>query len=249
MNKETTIATQFNLMRLSAALLSVLLLIGLYTQPVQAQNEGRWYNVEVLVFKRQGNEATTSENWRNTIELAYPESYRYLKAATSGSFSLLPQNTHQLGGYNYTLRRDENYKVLFHKAWQQQMQGKDKSPAIILDGGNEVGDHKELEGYIKIHIARYLHLTTDLWLTTDSYEQFGDSEWPKIPLPPGTTSTKKSSTTSADGINQQFQPLDFAINTKPISTLRAQRRMRSKELHYIDHPLMGLLILITPIEK
>ena len=27
-----------------------------------------------------------------------------------------------------------------------------------------------------------------------------------------------------------------------------RRRMRSKELHYIDHPLMGMLVLITPLK-
>jgi len=31
--------------------------------------------------------------------------------------------------------------------------------------------------------------------------------------------------------------------------LRQSRRMRSKELHYFDHPLFGMLIMITPYEK
>ena len=30
--------------------------------------------------------------------------------------------------------------------------------------------------------------------------------------------------------------------------LRSKRRMRSKELHYIDHPMFGVLVLITPVE-
>jgi hypothetical protein len=28
-----------------------------------------------------------------------------------------------------------------------------------------------------------------------------------------------------------------------------RRRIRSKELHYLDHPVMGMLLLITPYEK
>ena len=31
--------------------------------------------------------------------------------------------------------------------------------------------------------------------------------------------------------------------------MQMHRRMRSKELHYIDHPLVGLLIQINPTEK
>jgi hypothetical protein len=30
--------------------------------------------------------------------------------------------------------------------------------------------------------------------------------------------------------------------------IKQRRRMRSNELHYIDHPLLGLLIKISPVE-
>ena len=30
--------------------------------------------------------------------------------------------------------------------------------------------------------------------------------------------------------------------------IKSQRRMRSKELHYIDHPLLGILVLVSPIK-
>jgi hypothetical protein len=31
--------------------------------------------------------------------------------------------------------------------------------------------------------------------------------------------------------------------------MRSHRRMRSKELHYLDHPKMGALVLISPVKK
>ena len=34
-----------------------------------------------------------------------------------------------------------------------------------------------------------------------------------------------------------------------ITTMRESRRMRSNELHYLDHPYLGLLILVTPLEE
>ena len=40
--------------------------------------------------------------------------------------------------------------------------------------------------------------------------------------------------------------LDEAVPTR--FRLRSKRRMRSKELHYVDHPLFGVLVLITPVE-
>ena len=31
--------------------------------------------------------------------------------------------------------------------------------------------------------------------------------------------------------------------------MKQSRRMRSKELHYIDHPMLGILVRVTPIEE
>lgn len=208
------------------------LLLFLLAFPASGQNEGKWYNVEVLIFKRQ-TASLASENWQSNLRLAYPQRYQYLQSSSAADFSLLPKDALQLGGYNYTLRRSEDYRVLFHKAWKQQMQGKSSAPGIIISGGNTVGsNHKELEGYIKIHIARYLHVITDLWFALDDN--------PLLPAKPG----------SASPITENGFANRYSGNNSDAAVARFQesRRMRSKELHYIDHPLGGVLVLITPIE-
>ena len=239
-------------------LLGLLILSPFSYSPAYSQNEGKWYDVEVLIFKRLDVDPLATENWRNNLELSYPTQYQYLQTDTEEeNFQLRPKEEHQLGGYIYTLQRNESYRVLYHQAWRQQMQGKEASPSIIVRGGEELGNNnqKELEGYIKIHIARYLHLTTDLWLTIARDEADEEVSWPLLPLPPGETVSATTVATSnqrpVDNINLSTLPLnyEFSINNQPISLLRERRRMRSKELHYIDHPLMGLLILITPIEQ
>lgn len=48
-------------------------------------------------------------------------------------------------------------------------------------------------------------------------------------------------------IEIQFLPED-ATNIKQTLSLQQSRRMRSKEVHYIDHPSIGVLIRILPIE-
>jgi hypothetical protein len=204
------------------------------------QNEGRWYNVEMLIFKRTGSDALTQETWRKDVKLAYPDQYQYLLAADSKNFGIQADNKLQLGAYAYTLRKSENYSVLFHRMWKQQMQNEKDSPAIIIDGGNAIGNHKEMEGYIKLHIGRYLHLTTDLWLTNTKTTELNinDTQWPTIPSQPRDTSTNANAYYTYNN-GSQF----------PVATFREHRRMRSNELHYIDHPLMGILLLITPIEN
>ncbi|MGH1440283.1 MAG: CsiV family protein [Cellvibrionaceae bacterium] len=208
-----------------------------------AQNEGRWYTVELLVFKRTGGEAFTEENWPSNIELSYPRFYQYLKSADSGNFSLRPSNTHKLGGFNYTLRKDNNYKVLTHKSWRQRMDRESKSPAIVISGGESIDGHRELEGTIKIHIARYLHVSTDLWLTQG--KEGSNLTWPVVPTKPGSSSSRSSNKDNSNDVSSA--QTSFNLRSYPVATLRERRRMRSKELHYIDHPLMGVLILFTPI--
>jgi len=214
----------------SAALLCIVFLFSIILSAnVLAQNEGRWYNVEIIVFKRLGNEAFSQENWPTNIDLSYPSFYQYLKSADSGNFSLLPESSHKLGGFNYTLRKDNNYRVLVHKSWRQRMDRESKSPAIIISGGETINGHKELEGSITIYIAKFLHVATDLWLTQTDKDS--NLMWPNVPERPSNSSTQSS----------------FNVTSYPVATLRERRRMRSKELHYIDHPLMGVLIQFTPI--
>jgi len=221
-----------NKIRFNSALLLVFF-VG-FSQPLYAQNQGRWYNVEVLIFKRLGKEADNSEYWPQDLTLQYPEKYRYISKTLSNKL-------HQLGGHSYSLNKSESYKVLFHKAWPQQMWDQKRSEALIIRGGENHGTHRELEGSIKIHIGRYLHLATDLWLSDYSGRNVTTSgeNWLRLPKLPGATSN-----TSGDDSS-------FVYTKTPsrVTVLREKRRMRSKEVHYIDHPLMGLLVIMTPIKE
>ncbi len=62
----------------------------------------------------------------------------------------------------------------------------------------------------------------------------------------------QSSSTPLDGTIQVsvkrylHVDLDLLLKTGRSYRLKTSRRMRSKEIHYIDHPMMGVLVLITP---
>ncbi|MDH5181365.1 MAG: CsiV family protein [Gammaproteobacteria bacterium] len=79
-----------------------------------------------------------------------------------------------------------------------------------------------LQGLIKIVLSRYLH--TDIELI---YK-------------------KASETGSVDRFDSGY--LDNRQGKNEVYYLKQNRRMRSKELHYIDHPVIGVLVKITPFE-
>mgnify|MGYP005998166605 CR=1 FL=1 len=92
---------------------------------VYAQNEGRWYQVELLIFKRNPAAINTNEIWRNDIELSYPSNTRYITETVDKS-------THEQGGHNSTLRLAKTNTVQCQNAWQQQLWRAEVWPASLL---------------------------------------------------------------------------------------------------------------------
>jgi hypothetical protein len=86
----------------------------------------------------------------------------------------------------------------------------------------------ELEGKITIALSRYLHTYVDLVLRR-----------PRLSADPVLNSAPEQAYLAAHAADTRI------LNNHP---LREHRRMRSKNLHYIDNPEFGVLVLITPYE-
>jgi len=84
----------------------------------------------------------------------------------------------------------------------------------------------ELEGKITIGLSRYLHAYTDLVLRR-----------PRLSIDPVTTNSAQNRTLAA------YSADTLILNNH---SLKERRRMRSKNLHYLDSPEFAMLILITP---
>lgn len=198
------------------------------------------------------------------VDLARSERYR------------LPSQERNLNAVQQRINGQAGYRVLFHEAWRQYITGEDRAPWILIDGGDAYGEHRELEGSININVSRYLHIITDLWFTEFQINT-GESrrQWPTLPENPlkrieRTSAAAESEFNSANslvtndlfnstGNNQSLDTpseldtlladfLDAPYMPRQIYTLDQRRRMRSTELHYLDHPRLGLLIKILPYE-
>ena len=92
----------------------------------------------------------------------------------------------------------------------------------------------ELEGKITIALARYLHTYVDLVLRR-----------PRL-----SRDTPATSTDQAQPETVASTPVDILADSRILNNhrLHEHRRMRSRNLHYLDNPEFSLLILITPYE-
>jgi hypothetical protein len=151
----------------------------------------------------------------------------------------------------------------------------------------------ELDGSIKIHLNRFLHISTDLYLRKPGKEEIEaidldlyspellssfsvDSNKPLFPLPEEKSTEasilsssfeeptenskpEQQPTTFSDNKSHQFswEIGDDFLETESEKiyverlfnyTLKQSRKVRSGELHFFDHPLLGLFIIIRPYE-
>jgi hypothetical protein len=86
----------------------------------------------------------------------------------------------------------------------------------------------ELEGKITVALSRYLHIYTDLVLRRP----------------------RRSADALANTASEDMFLATYSADTRILNnhSLKEHRRMRSKNLHYLDNPEFSMLILITPYE-
>ncbi|MCW8128213.1 CsiV family protein [Microbulbifer halophilus] len=242
--------------------LCAILLLALATAGAQAANyAGTTFEIEMIVFSHSGGMEQSRESWPATPRLQYPEKWVDFDSTKGDSLFLSPVAP-RLNNKVAALDRSGNYRVLFHKTWRQVLQQKHNSPAILISGGDTVGDHHRLEGSVTLSVSRYLHLSTDLWLNdfgndttrnTVNGPETGGVMLPRRPSAKVAAADEPAAPGSADS-GFRASSLNSAAVPAPayaqhVALLREERRMRSGELHYIDNPAFGVLIEVRTVEK
>jgi hypothetical protein len=234
-------------------------------QSTNTSNHEGLYQVEMIVFARKGD--SNQEHWPSNITLRYPGNWVELKSAEEGDttkdqFYILPANERMLNAQAQKLQRSGRAEVLFHNAWHQVITNKNNAKAVIINGGQTFGQHQSLEGSIRLSVATYLELQTNLWFSQFEINNGQEitRQWPQIPLAPNRVAAA-TNILSADSeleleralANDKAQRLESsaatdggAFITRNIILLQQERDMRSSEIHYIDHPVVGIIIQVTP---
>ena len=111
----------------------------------------RWFRVELVIFSRTND--STDEKWPNDLKLQYSPNLVQLidgKPGSSIPFKTLDDSQLNLRAHARSLARKKGYQLLFHEAWDQPVLSEKEAPAIMISAGKEFGNHKTLEGEIKL---------------------------------------------------------------------------------------------------
>lgn len=228
---------------------------------------------ETFFAEQQDNAQTTETNNADAPAaadsgIAIPATEQQLAEILAHQpFIQLPEAERGLNDTIAALARRNRQRILFHQAWRQPVT--EAPQAIVVEGGDSFDHDTELSGQIGVGVSRYLHFDTDLWMATfaQNFGQ-GDQGWPSLPVKPHLEQAQQEDSAfnfmasqNANGQGQDLWNQQVAIDntyqsilTKPyviseLAVLNQSRRMRSGEVHYIDHPKMGVMVLITPYEK
>ncbi|MBI1421899.1 MAG: hypothetical protein GC149_00450 [Gammaproteobacteria bacterium] len=254
--------------------LLVLLSFLMLAPSVRAEEAVRYYDIETIIFESLDPSARQSENWKSDINRQIPAVSIELNQPYPGAmppdydpkltFKTLPSSQFQLQQEEKLLTDTRQYRILLHTAWVQPGMGPDValpvhiqqsylaeapiSGTLVPGQGMPAANvplptaptqtRSTLDGYIKIILTRYLHADVDLVYTTG------------LPVNPQTATNNAATGAPASDATTAGTPID-SLTTQPapvIYRLLESRRMRSKELHYLDHPVLGMLVLITPYE-
>lgn len=226
--------------RITAALLlitSTLVLAEETDTPVLKE-----YDVEVIIFEDAHARYINSQTW----------DYQNPAKATDGDETVVDDldklSLDEIKAFDITqrspsilkteygrLKRSSEYNILLYAAWRQAGLGADK--AFDIDIAELTNNHKSkstslLNGTLKVVLKRYLHFYAKLDYQRET-----------------TFTIEQESPTSDEPATGEPLPVTETVTRLMHYPINAHRRMRSKELHYIDHPLVGILIQINPVEQ
>jgi len=227
------------------------------TWPSQAKDR---YQVEFIVFKYSQADTTTL-----IYENHSPKYYRTLSENYSGpqtfivsSFTPMTANQHSalspqdmvLGSALNKLSRSHETDVLTYSAWIQEIDDDATLAPVAIDiplpGYNPLlsgGGHR-LQGEITIRRSRYMHLAVDLSVSEFRRYLYNSTiDWLLDSSPIATYLI--------------LTPLDLLPETPTLPSreyinwsinLGQSRRIKDGEVHYIDHPLMGVVATIKKLK-
>ncbi len=215
-------------------LLAFLYLFCVFT-PAKAKPSS-YCRVELLIFKQNDQRAWRAERWRQASPLIASKRWIELRASanldtqsdhitiqikTSPLYRYLPASDHQLTELSTQIEKNGIGEILFHHSWYQSTNPSHTATVYLTN-------HQDLpsvlpwriSGTLLIRQHRYADLSLLLHFCTIDI-----SELP--PISP-----------------QQF--IGQTIPTPLCISLHQHRRTPFNQINYLDHPLFGVILLLTP---
>lgn len=247
--------------RIFHCLTAIALMLPLAILPAAGNERDDWYDIEIIVFEHKAGPGAAAELWtpdpgapavETAIEPAPPPGMLPPLLTESMPVADVRMPYRQLDASELRLERLHNrltvsgdYEPRLHLGWRQPANPDQpvRGVRVRMPEKMSVGDHQlpagalfidtravraplpraaVVDGVVSLQRSRFLHLSLDLLLLEPSLE------------------------TAETGLFSIFSRRE---SRQKVYRLQAQRRIRANEVHYFDHPVIGVLVQVTPHEE
>ncbi|MCG6938052.1 MAG: peptidoglycan binding protein CsiV [Gammaproteobacteria bacterium] len=232
-------------MKILATLLLIFITVG---QPYaetkdSAAEDLKDYDIEIIIFEDAHARYIDSEIWPQTVADGTEalENLNQVKPGKADKKSFKNIKPVILSNEYKRINNSSEYNILFYGGWRQPGLEKDNAFDIDISELNNVHKNRSgnsITGHFKVVLARYLHFYSEL-----EYHRKADQQHNDI------ASTDRPSAIGTENIATDVNKTDSLTGNYDIYPMINHSRMRSNELHYIDHPLVGMLVQINKVEK
>lgn len=258
--------------------LPALILIACTSLYAQTALASKWYKLEMIVVAYTNMADIDKEHWPAMLENqpTYPLKqriswiYPYNSQATNRSvirrFGVPSKNhstasliskirKHSLAEYAKKINENKDMQVIYHRSWLEPIQSQKKASAHKLRIASKEQLGIEINGEFKLYRHRFLHIDTDFHIQhyakkalEKQPEQTLNQENTSMEKTPSLAQTQTPTTTNTpySTLKQQEQP-EILVPIRA-AQIKLTRRMRSNELHYLDHPMLGMIIKAIPVD-
>lgn len=243
-------------------------------QTGEAAEPKQYYIVEVILFRHVNEQGKRDEFWYHPVSgndsdnfMAQPlmsdlrtqqmtddipalaeydlQSKRFLPLRNG--IAELSASNYKLADSAAHLRYSPDFQLLAHFGWTQRSLSK-RAALPVLIKSEQFSDRLLPSGDLKLYASRYLHMQVDLAATqceapaeANPADDTLDDKALDEKLEQGTSSLETAELASGGTALSDTSP---CINNR--YRFQQRRKMRSKELHYLDNPVYGLLVYVTP---
>ncbi|MAS81551.1 MAG: hypothetical protein CMF45_02535 [Legionellales bacterium] len=221
------------------------ILVSLFASPYNVIGSS-WYQVEVIVFERL-NPYLDGEKWQDgvittkddAVELQVPDINNKLVP-----YMILNKSRNQLNGVEKVLNSSSEYKLLIHLSWQQPATQRKQSRYVHLqrlDGTSStletnikeiedepdfidelISSNKIIDGTIRVRSGFYLHADIDF------------SYFKNLPY--------------ENKILRVNEESFIGTSDKYVINHKETRKIKLDEIHYFDHPMLGLILQVSRLD-
>lgn len=215
---------------------TAVLILSTITNSLCHAADEKWYRVEVLVIESKDKSAL-QEEW--PLDPGKPTFANAVTLSNDPQAEISLLNDNQLTLGRAKKRLQQSHRLIMHKGWRQMLSEKQTAQTIHLSGGQTYSENNEpeVDGIIKLSTGRYMNVDADLVFNKPMKLITSG------PVELGTDNTQ--TTAHFTEVQSQNWQNDPEVKLQSFR-LKESSRLKADEIHYIDHPLYGIIIVVSP---